>query len=508
MAPCKPPAEVVIDSKTGTPRSSKSTKAFLVRKEDFNGEKLRLLIKAPGYARTARILDINHVFQGSGTLNIGVTELFREHILVKFECYPPDATMSIEEISGEGMKPQYHGKFPQIDVATRYDLARGRFLPVPLRISRPGYYDWRQAHKLNALAEPGQEVVRIGPIALQAKTDWASRWEQFKVFHRYKTPQALLVDAVVLAVLLSFPLLLLPNYMKFRKEREHWRRKQALEAMVTGTDPLLKKSLGEYFLVARIGRGGMSKVYRALPQSTLMPEDAVAVKVIDEDLAASAEFRARFRREIEVCASLSHPNIVRLLDWGEQGPALFMVSELVDGETLKEVVTEPLSQARFLQIFGPLIQALKSAHDMGVIHRDLKPANVMLTVTDQVKLMDFGLAKADTTGHNLTKTGDAFGTPVYMSPEQISGGAVDTRSDIYSLGVMAFELLTGRIPFQVGEDPMSVMLAHLQVEPFEIKDFRDDLSPALNDVVNKMLAKDPGERYKDLSEVLEVLQSL
>lgn len=508
----EPAAEIIIDSRTGKPRSSRSTKAFTIKPEDFgNKQTLRLLFKAPGYARQARILDRSIVSPENidrPTKVLSETRLYREQLLIKFETDPPDATLSIEEISGEGMKPQYHGRFPQLEVAKRYDLSRGEFLPVALRISRPGYHDWRKESPLNTLAEPGQEVIQLGLIELQPKTGWGDRWEQFKAFHRFETPKALLVDLAILAAVLAFPLLLLPNYLKHREERAHWKRKQALEGMVTGTDPLLKKSLGEYFLVARIGRGGMSKVYRALPNDTLLPEDSVAVKVIDEDLASSAEFRARFRREIEVCASLNHPNIVKLLDWGEQGPMLYMVQELIDGDTLRDVVKEPLSQARFLQLFAPLLQGLKSAHDKGVIHRDLKPANVMLTINDKVKLMDFGLAKADTTGHNLTKTGDAFGTPLYMSPEQISGGAVDTRSDIYSLGIMAFELLTGRLPFDAGEDPMSVMLAHLQTEPFRVDKFRQDLSPMISDIVEMMLKKDPGERYHDLSEILSLFQEV
>lgn len=469
---------------------------------------MRLLLRAPGYARQARLLKAEVLSLGSGRHELNTTILYREQILIKFESYPPDATMSIEEISGEGMKPQYHGRFPQIVVGERYDLARGEFLPIDLMVSRKGYHPWRQETTVQKLVDPGQEVAQLGTIELTPKTGLADRWEQLKAFHRFQTPKALLFDTLILAFLASFPLLLLPNYLKFRKERDHWRRKQAIEAMITDTDPLLKKSLGGYFMVARIGRGGMSKVYRALPQDTLAPEEAVAVKVIDEDLASSAEFRARFRREIEVCASLSHPNIVRLLDWGENGPVLFMVQELIEGDTLKEVVTDPLNQARFLQLFLPLIEALQCAHEKGVIHRDLKPANVMLTTQDQVKLMDFGLAKSDNTGHNLTKTGDAFGTPIYMSPEQISGGAMDSRSDIYSLGVMAFELLTGYLPFEAGEDPMSVMLAHLQNEPKEINDYRPDLPPVFNEMVARMLKKDPDDRFADLNEVSQMLEVL
>jgi serine/threonine protein kinase len=204
---------------------------------------------------------------------------------------------------------------------------------------------------------------------------------------------------------------------------------------------------------------------------------------------------------------LSHPNIVKLIDWGQSGHLLFMVQELIEGQTLKDTFVRPLSQARFIHIFLPIMRALRTAHDKGVVHRDLKPSNIMVTHTDVIKLMDFGIAKANRPGHDLTRTGDAFGTPNYMSPEQISGGAIDASSDVYSLGIMAFELLTGQLPFEAGEDPMSVMLAHLHQEPKRLETFRTDLSPDIVATVQKMMSKDPADRFPDLGPVIAIFEA-
>lgn len=510
LATAEPRAEIVIDSRTGIQRTVRSSEEFSVSEEDFGGQNtLRLLFKAPGYARQARFLtrDILTSTDPSGRYELSTTHLYREQIVIKFDSFPPDAALSFEQVSGQGMKPQFQGRFAQLKVADRYDLSKGEFLAVNLLVTRPGYLPWRREYPLNNLAKPGEEVVNLPMINLVPATGWANRWEQVKVWHRFRTPVALAIDLLVLGAFLSVPLFWLPTYRRHKRERELWEKKALLESVITDVDPLLKKTLGGYFITARIGRGGMSKVYRGLPEKTLDLEEAVAVKVIDEELARSDEYRDRFLREIEISASLSHPNIVKLIDWGHSGHLLFMVQELIEGQTLKETFVRPLSQARFIHIFLPIMRALRTAHDKGVVHRDLKPSNIMVTHTDVVKLMDFGLAKGKGPGHDLTKTGDAFGTPNYMSPEQISGGFLEPTSDVYSLGIMAFELLTGQLPFDAGEDPMSVMLAHLQQEPKKLSDFRKDLSPEIMDTVQKMMSKDPADRFPDLGPVIAIFEA-
>jgi len=512
IAPADPAAEITVDSESGAPRTLKSSDPFLVFAEDFGkNETLRLIFQAPGYARQARFLNrsiIDSEQAKEGPFELSTTKLYREHILIKFTSWPPDATLSMEQISGQGMKPVFLGRFPQIAVADRYDLSSGQFLNVNLLLEREGYRPWRRKIPLNSLAKPGRDIADIGEIKLEPLPGWENRWEQFKVLHRFDTPLAIFYDLVVLAGLLSLPLFLLPRWKAHRAQKELWKKKAMLESVITDTDPLLKKVLGGYYLTARIGRGGMSKVYRGLPEVTLDLDDAVAVKVIDEELAQSDEYRARFRREVEVCASLNNSNVVKLIDWGEKGNLLFMVQELIEGQTLKQACREPLSQARFVHIFIPILKALQAAHRKGVIHRDLKPSNVMITPTDVVKLMDFGLAKANKPGHDLTRTGDAFGTPIYMSPEQISGGAVEPAADLYSLGIMAFELLSGELPFEVGEDPMSVMLAHLQKEPDTLDKHRPDLDQSIITLVSRLLEKDPVKRLTDIDEIIRILEAV
>ena len=510
LAKAEPAAEILVDSNGGTPRTVKSGQPFVVRADDFGPEgTLRLIFQAPGFARQARFLNHSILEEADKKpFELSPTRLYREQVLIKYRSHPPDAALSIEEISGRGMHPVYLGKFPQLAVSDRYDLSQGKFLKVNLLLERKGYEPWRKEMALNALAEPGSDIAELGYIGLAPLTGWENRWEQVKVLHRFNTPLAVLIDCVILACFLSIPIVLLPRYRAHKEQKELWKRKEMLESVITDTDPLLKKVLGGYYLTARIGRGGMSKVYRGLPESTLDLDDAVAVKVIDEELATSEEYRARFRREVEVCASLNNPNTVKLIDWGEKGRLLFMVQELVEGQTLKEALKKPLSQARFVHIFIPILKALKATHAKGVIHRDLKPSNVMITPNDVVKLMDFGLAKANKPGHDLTRTGDAFGTPVYMSPEQISGGGAEPGADLYSLGIMAFELLTGRLPFEVGDDPMSVMLAHLQKEPFRLKEFRPDVAPELDELVARLMIKDPSERLVDIDTIIKILEDL
>ena len=508
MARCEPAATVTIDSRSGEQRTAHSSASFVIRESDYGDkDSIRLLLSAPGFAVQSRFLNKSILKTSEADVfELSETRLYPEQISLEFEAYPPDATLSLEGVSGDGMEPQFLGSHPRIEVAQKYDLTQGKFLEMNLLISRPGYRSWRKRTALNTLAKPGQEVADLGKIELVPLSGLGDRWQQFLVFHRFHTGLAIGIDVLLLGFLATIPFHFLPKRRARLREKELWEKKARLESLIDGTDPLLKKVLGEYYVTARIGKGGMSKVYRALPNSTLDLEDAVAVKVIDEDLARSAEFRARFMREIEVCASLNHPNVVKLVDWGTAGELLYMVQELVTGDTLQDIVKEPLSEERFLQLFIPILSGLGAAHDKAIIHRDLKPANIMLNDKGQVKIMDFGLAKADKTGHDLTKTGDAFGTPIYMSPEQISGGGVEPAADLYSLGVMAFELLTGRLPYEAGEDPMSVMLAHLQQEPIRLRSVRPEISAAIDEAIATMLKKDPKERYAHPREVIEALR--
>ncbi|HXE71449.1 MAG TPA: serine/threonine-protein kinase, partial [Candidatus Nitrosotenuis sp.] len=283
------------------------------------------------------------------------------------------------------------------------------------------------------------------------------------------------------------------------------RRLDELQARADQSDPLAMTVLGRYRLVERLGSGGMASVYRGLPEDTLDANQAVAVKVMQKDLAQEEEFRRRFHREIKVVKGLHHPNIVSLIDWGEQDGLLYLVMELVRGQPLTSRIPEtglPLGQA--MQYLRPLFAALLYAHSQNVIHRDLKPDNVMVDEQGRVKVMDFGLAKSHDVSR-ITRTGSAMGTPAYMPPEQFTGGSPDQRSDQYSLGVVIYEMLTGRRPFEE-EDTMVMLFKHMSEPPPPLRSLRPDLPEAVEPVVLRMLNKDPEERYPDLAAALQALE--
>ncbi len=254
---------------------------------------------------------------------------------------------------------------------------------------------------------------------------------------------------------------------------------------------------GRYELLERLGVGGMAVVYRAL--DTRLGR-TVSVKVLREQYAGDAEFLERFRREAQAVASLSHPNIVSIYDVGQDGETHFLVMEYVEGESLKKRLERqgPLPPAEAVDIALQILEALEHAHLKRVIHRDIKPHNILLTGDGQVKVTDFGVARAGVQG-TLIHTGAIVGSAHYLSPEQARGRPVDARSDLYSLGVLLFEMLTGRVPFQ-GDDPLAVALKHIQEEPPPVRALNPAVPAALERVVARALAKDPSQRYQSVAE--------
>lgn len=258
---------------------------------------------------------------------------------------------------------------------------------------------------------------------------------------------------------------------------------------------------GKYRLDSVLGEGGMGIVYRGTHVDLGEP---VAVKFLKHAWADRPEFRARFRREAVILAKLRHPGIVTVLDFGELGGELFMVMELIRGTSLSELLSVdgmPLSRLRVFGIFDELLAVLETAHDEGIVHRDLKPENVMLVTgkdrQDRVKVLDFGIAYLDDTGQNqrLTETGSVLGTPQYMSPEQCKGIDVGAPSDVYSIGVMLFEALTGALPFDAVE-VTGLMVQHMFVEAPSLRESgsKPDISRGLETLVKRALAKRPEER--------------
>ncbi|MBT9587369.1 serine/threonine protein kinase [bacterium] len=275
-------------------------------------------------------------------------------------------------------------------------------------------------------------------------------------------------------------------------------RARALAAQARyGQDPLVRdqRELGPYKIVDKLGEGGMATVYKALPTATLDEKDAVAIKLMKAELT-SPEDRKRFLREIQVVRELNHPNIVRLEHFGETlEEELYMAMELVDGQPLA-IQSQGQSAQQVSLLLRPILKALVYAHGRGVVHRDIKPANILVTGSGQVKLMDFGLARTHE-ATQVTKTGTMLGSPAYVPPEQLTGGALDPRCDQYSLGATLYEMLTGAVPFE-RPDTMAVLMAHMLEAPPPLSERRPDLAPSLERVVLRMLEKNPQARYSDL----------
>ncbi len=250
---------------------------------------------------------------------------------------------------------------------------------------------------------------------------------------------------------------------------------------------------GRYELHRRIARGGMAEVF--LARDALL-DRPVALKVLFPEFATDPSFVERFRREAQSAANLSHPNIVSVYDWGEEEGTYFIVMEYVEGRSLAQIIKDEgaLHPDRAADITADTAAALGFAHRNGVVHRDVKPGNILINPSGTVKVADFGIARAVSAAENLTQTGTVMGTATYFSPEQARGESVDPRSDIYSLGVVLYEMLTGRPPF-TGDNPVSVAYKHVQETPEGPRQRNPDIPAGLEAVTLKAMAKNQANRY-------------
>jgi serine/threonine protein kinase len=256
------------------------------------------------------------------------------------------------------------------------------------------------------------------------------------------------------------------------------------------TPPVL---LGRYEVGRLLGAGGMAEVYEGLDR---LLARRIAIKVLLAQYAHDPAFLARFRREAQAAASLSHPNIVGVFDTGCEGDTWFIVMEYVDGRTLKDVIRAegPLYWSRAAEVAGDVAGALAVAHARGIVHRDVKPGNVMLTTDGKVKVMDFGIARASAVP-SITQTSAVVGTAQYIAPEQAQGLEVDPRTDVYALGCCLYEMLTGQVPF-TGPTPVAIAYRHVREDPTPPRALNPDVPVSLERVCLKAMAKSPEDRYQ------------
>ncbi len=268
-------------------------------------------------------------------------------------------------------------------------------------------------------------------------------------------------------------------------------------------------AIGRYHLIAPLGQGGMAVVYRAFDTNL---ERDVAVKVIRRESFSPDALETvlrRFEREAKTLARLTHPNIVSVIDFGDYNGAPYLVMPYLPGGTLKQHLGQPLHPLQAARLLAPIADALAYAHSQGVIHRDVKPANILITQSGKPLLTDFGIARLLEAGggHTLTGTGVGIGTPEYMAPEQGMGREIDGRADVYALGVVFYELIAGRKPYEA-DTPMAVVLKHLTEPLPRPRDFNPVVSEAAERLIYKALAKDPAGRYQNMAEMEAALERL
>ena len=264
------------------------------------------------------------------------------------------------------------------------------------------------------------------------------------------------------------------------------------------------KILGNrYEIIEKIGNGGMATVYKA---KCHVLNRYVAVKVLRDEFTTDEEFIKRFRIEAQSAASLTHPNIVSIYDVGNEGNLYYIVMELIKGKTLKEIITEergPLPWKWSVNIVIQIASALEMAHKNNIVHRDIKPHNIIITEDGVAKVTDFGIAKA-VSNSTITAFGTTIGSVHYFSPEHARGGFTDAKSDLYSLGVVMYEMLTGKVPFDA-DTPVSVALKHMQEMPVEPKELNQHIPQSVNDIIMKAMQKDANLRYQSATEMLKDL---
>lgn len=415
---------------------------------------------------------------------------------MSFRVEPEDAEVFLEA----GTDKAYSLGLCNQKIALDLALFDGR-REVKLTFRREGYLDetrslqsppvqFRYFDSQDVYPPPSEGAVRLEP-----KSDLASRVIQIRRF--VSTYSLALASLGILGIGgIGFAL---KRWRQLKLEQSENRRFKELTASLDSSDPFSGKSLGRYRILERIGTGGMSLVYRAVPDDLASEGEAeVAIKVLDPKLAVSSDASKRFRREIAICAELRHPHILPIYEYGEQHSVLYLVMELLQGKTLSEHGRgRPVEPSQILDWLDPIVEAVAYLHSRGIVHRDLKPDNIFRTEAGKIKIMDFGIARGEEFTV-ATATHQGLGTPAYMSPEQVEGTFCEA-SDQYSLGCMVYEWLTGSTPF-VDPDPFALAFKHVGQKPRSLREYDSRISTQLDSVVLRMLAKAPEERFDSIKE--------
>lgn len=425
-------------------------------------------------------------------LSSGLAAQAPDPVLVRFDCQPPAEhvqTVTGSEISSTGQPNVFRFSIEQNPYPGDLLVENSR----RFRVTGHGYAGTVRLEltEMRRLEAEGQAVHVSDWKATSPRSQMAYLAGRF-------APLAVLGGALVLLLLVHF-------WRRSLHLRRLQMRQRQLDALVQpSSDPMVGTQIGPYRLIDRLGAGGMARVYRAVPDQTLDLERVCALKIVRPE-KDSPDFRQRFLREIQVSMTLDHPNVIRVVDFGSLEDFDFLATELISGVTLKDKIPEgglPLQPA--LDYFSQLLEALEYAHARGIVHRDLKPDNIMVDNHGRLKLMDFGLAR-DSRVQALTVAGGVMGTPDYMAPEQLGDDPrPDPLSDQYSAGLILYRLLCGRLPFD-DQDTMALIYATVHQQPPPPRRFRPELAPELEEIVLRMLAKDPAERFSDITALRQAL---
>lgn len=406
-------------------------------------------------------------------------------VTLKFEVEPRQAEFRIQGTAEQT-------PFSPVDRPFVIDSALLEQGLVTVEFRAEGYEPTKRTYDLKAQAISGSEFIVIPPQKAERPLQMipnARRW--------------------VLATLVASSGLLLIGGALFlsaqrRKERlAELERTEKARIPEEGVDDLIGRIVYDYELVEKLGQGGMATVYKGVRHDA--PEEApVAIKLVHSHLTKNEEFRKRFHREALISNDLRHKNIVTVLHASDERNRFYIILELIEGSSLRDLIPEKgLSTKEGLPLLIQVAEALFHAHKYGIIHRDVKPDNVLVRNDGVVKLSDFGLARSHqyTT---VTATGSIIGTPAYMAPEQVKSEPLTELSDQYSLGVLAFHLFTGRLPFQ-DEEMMSLMVAHARRDPPAPSSINPEIPAELEAVILRMMAKAPADRFPNLGLVIEEL---